>query len=254
MTNILIIEDEPLAAEKLQNIIESINFPAKIEGKLDAVQSAVEWFQANSEPDLIFSDIQLGDGLSFEIFEQIDIHCPVIFTTAYDEYAIKAFQVNSIDYLLKPITKATVEKALERFQQRTNSNNKPEKLKPKGKDILQLFKGEYKTRFLVKVGEHMKNVKVEDVLWFFTMEKNSFMRINSQKELPLDQSLDQLELLMNPSEFFRVNRKYLIHIDSIQDIISYTNSRLRLKLEGSKDDDIIVSREKVKDFKCWLDR
>jgi len=252
---ILIIEDEPLAAENLAVLIKKVSPESEVLCMLDSVQTAVEWFQQNETPDLAFCDVQLGDGLSFEIFEQVKIDCPVIFTTAYDEYALKAFQVNSVDYLLKPLSPKDLEKAIEKFKSRfQNSETSQQQFQFPNKQLLQMLTANYKTRFLIKVGEHIKNIKIEDINWFYTMEKNTFMHTNSGKDFPMDNSLDQLELLVNPQDFFRINRKYFIHIDSIEDIISYSNSRLRLKLQNNKDDSIIVSREKVRDFKAWLDR
>jgi DNA-binding LytR/AlgR family response regulator len=252
--NVLIIEDEIQAARRLENLINELLPQAIISGRTDSVKSTVKWFNNNPHPDLIFMDIQLGDGLSFEIFEMTTISAPVIFTTAYDEYALKAFKVNSIDYILKPVDKDELRGALEKF----NSLN----LKSAGKvdfsssitQVMELLTKKYKERFVIKIGEHLRTIEVKDILYFFSSDKATFCSTREGRSHILDFTLDQLELMVNPAEFFRVNRKYLVGTTAIQDIISHTNSRLKLILEGCPDQDIIVSRERVQEFKQWLDR
>lgn len=253
---IIIIEDEQLAAKRLLELILKYDPEIEILGEFDTVEKSVKWFNSNPPPDLIFMDIQLADGLSFEIFEQTMITSPVIFTTAYDQYAIKAFKVNSIDYLLKPIDFDELSTAIEKFI-KIHFEKIPENLSSKNiafDKVLQLLTKEYKSRFVIKVGEHIKSIPVENIICFYSLEKASFLQTNKNNNYVLDYSLEQIEGLVNPDDFFRVNRKYIINLKAIADIISYSNSRLKIIIKGNNDEDIIVSREKVKSFKAWLEK
>lgn len=252
--NVLIIEDEIQAARRLENLINELLPQAIISGRTDSVKSAVKWFNNNPHPDLIFMDIQLGDGLSFEIFEMTTISAPVIFTTAYDEYALKAFKVNSIDYILKPVDKDELRGALEKFNTLKLTNVGKVDFSNSITQVMELLTKKYKERFVIKVGEHLRTVEVKDILYFFSSEKATFCSTREGRSHILDFTLDQLELMVNPEEFFRINRKYLVGTAAIQDIISHTNSRLKLILKDCPDQDIIVSRERVQEFKQWLDR
>ncbi len=250
---ILIVEDEPLAAAQLAAHLSALRTEAQILGVCDTVKSAMAWFQDNEIPDLAFFDIQLGDGLSFEIFDKVEFSTPVIFTTAFDQYAIKAFKVNSIDYLLKPIDRAELEKALIKFENisaPTLPNFTVETLK---EIVTSLQQKKYKNRFLVKVGVRIKIIEATEVLYFYSYQKGTYTKLNDGKEYLLDYSLELLEEMVNPSEFFRINRKYLVKLDSIKDVISYSNSRLKLKVSYPVDDGFLVAREKVKQFKHWLE-
>jgi len=253
---IIIIEDEQLAAKRLLELILKYDPEIEILGKFDTVEKSVEWFNSNPPLDLVFMDIQLADGLSFEIFEQCLISSPVIFTTAYDQYAIKAFKVNSIDYLLKPIDFDELSTAIEKFKN-IHFGKSTENITPKNlafDQVLKLLTKEYKNRFVVKVGEHIKSIQVENISCFYSLEKASFLQTNENNNYVLDYSLDQIESLLNPNDFFRVNRKYIVNLKEIRDIISYSNSRLKIILNLKNDEDIIVSREKVKSFKVWLEK
>lgn len=252
--NVLIIEDEIQAARRLENLINELLPQAIISGRTDSVKSAVKWFNNNPHPDLIFMDIQLGDGLSFEIFEMTAISAPVIFTTAYDEYALKAFKVNSIDYILKPVDKDELRGALEKFNTLKLTNVGKVDFSNSITQVMELLTKKYKERFVIKVGEHLRTVEVKDILYFFSSDKATFCSTREGRSHILDFTLDQLELMVNPVEFFRINRKYLVGTAAIQDIISHTNSRLKLILKDCPDQDIIVSRERVQEFKQWLDR
>lgn len=252
--NVLIIEDEIQAARRLENLINELLPQAIISGRTDSVKSAVKWFNNNPHPDLIFMDIQLGDGLSFEIFEMTTISAPVIFTTAYDEYALKAFKVNSIDYILKPVDKDELRGALEKFNTLKLTNVGKVDFSNSITQVMELLTKKYKERFVIKVGEHLRTVEVKDILYFFSSDKATFCTTREGRSHILDFTLDQLELMVNPVEFFRINRKYLVGTAAIQDIISHTNSRLKLILKDCPDQDIIVSRERVQEFKQWLDR
>ncbi len=253
---IIIIEDEQLAVKRLLELIFKYDPEVEILGKFDTVEKSVKWFNSNPPPDLVFMDIQLADGLSFEIFEKTLITSPIIFTTAYDQYAIKAFKVNSIDYLLKPIDFDELSTAIEKFK-KIYFEKKPENISSKNltfDKVLQLLTKEYKSRFVIKVGEHIKSIQVEDISCFYSLEKASFLKTSENNNYVLDYSLEQIESLINPDEFFRVNRKYIINLKAISDIISYSNSRLKIELKVKNDEDIIVSREKVKSFKAWLEK
>ena len=250
---VLIVEDEPLAAAQLAAGITALRPGAQILAVCDTVKSAVKWLSENPEPDLSFFDIQLGDGLSFDIFEQVNFRQPVIFTTAYNQYAIQAFKVNSIDYLLKPIDKSEFERAIIKFEniiQPKTSVFSKEAIE----SILSTFKKKtYKERFLVKVGTHIRLAETQDILYFYSLQKGTYLKLSDGKDYSIDQSLEQVEQLVDPAQFFRINRKYLVSLKSINDVISYSNSRLKLKVSNPIDDEFLVAREKVKDFKDWLE-
>lgn len=252
--NVLIIEDEPLAAQRLETLVGEILPAAKVIDKIDSVKKSVQWLQKNTPPDLILMDIQLADGLSFQIFEQAEVKSPVIFTTAYDEYALKAFKVNSIDYILKPVDKTELAAALKKLDGLKNAQPSQETLMQSITQAMSMLTKKYKERFVIKVGEHLKTVEVKNILYFYSSDKTTFCHATDNRNHILDFTLEQLEALVNPDDFFRVNRKYLVRGDSIQDIISYTNSRLRLVLKNSTDNDVIVARERVAEFRQWLDR
>lgn len=207
-------------------------------------------------PDLIFLDVQLSDGLSFEIFNHISITCPVIFTTAYEEYAIKAFKVNSIDYLLKPIGIDDLKNAINKFTSFNYNfiNTYNQTLRYKVDQVMKLLTNNYKSRFVVNVGMHIRSVEVEKINLFYSLEKSTFLIDNTGKSYDIDYSLEQIEKLTDPKQFFRISRKYIANINAIADIISYTSSRLKLKIACSDDDDILVSRSKLAEFRRWLER
>jgi two-component system response regulator LytT len=248
--NCLIVEDEKVAAERLSGLIKKCDPAIDITEVLQTVKNAVQWLNTHQAPDLIFMDIQLADGLSFEIFEQTIVKTPVIFTTAYDEYALKAFKVNSIDYLLKPIDQKELKNAIDKFKE----NNLPKEIPVQVFDnILHSLTKNYKNKFVIKVGEHIKVFTTEDVQCFYSIVKNTFLQNYSGRDYAISYSLDQLEDLLDPSMFFRINRKFIVSSSAISDIISFSNSRLQVKLNSNKSDDLIVSREKVQDFKKWLE-
>lgn len=247
---VVIVEDERLAAEKLQRTLKLVDSEIEIIKVLETVEESVNWFSENSSPDLIFMDIQLDDGISFEIFDSVKIESPVIFTTAFDEYAIRAFKVNSVDYLLKPIEKQALETALEKFKNIYSGKEIGIKI---SKVIEQISKS-YKSRFLVKVGIHYQSVPIENISCFFVEERCSFLKTKNGKNYDLDYSLDQIHKLVDPELFFRINRNFIVNMNSIIEILSYSTSRLKLKLETSSSEDLTVSRDKVADFKRWMDR
>tara|TARA_R110002012_G_scaffold195875_4_gene364074 strand:- start:1605 stop:2360 length:756 start_codon:yes stop_codon:yes gene_type:complete len=250
MIKTVIIEDEKPSARRLSRMVEDLKVLNL--ALLHSVEEAVFWFEQNEHPDLIFLDIQLSDGLSFEIFEKIEIKSAIIFTTAYDAYALKAFKLNSIDYLLKPIDKVELGAAISKFKK---LNNKPEQLNIKliKELISQQSTPDYKSRFSIKIGQHLKLVEIEDIACIYSENKSTLLFTRDSRDYCIESNLDIVESELNPELFFRVSRKYIIHIKAIKDIIAYTNSRLELKLSPDlKDQQIIVSRERVKSFKDWL--
>ncbi|MEL0653148.1 LytTR family DNA-binding domain-containing protein [Algibacter sp. TI.3.09] len=249
---VIIIEDEKPSARRLQRQLKVLNIEA--ETMLHSVEESIEWFQNNPHPDLIFLDIQLSDGLSFEIFETVEIKSAVIFTTAYDEYALQAFKLNSIDYLLKPIDDDDLEVAVKKYQERT-----PQKqgVTLDFDDIKKLLVNPidrvYKKRFSIKVGQHLKLINIDDIECFYSENKGTYAYTTEGRNYLLDSTLDQLEDELEPQTFFRINRKFFVNINAIKDMVSYTNSRLQIKLQSYNEQDVIVARERVKDFKNWLE-
>jgi len=250
--NIIIIEDEKPSARRLQRMLTTLNLETEI--MLHSVEESVTYFQNHEHPDLIFLDIQLSDGLSFEIFEAMDIKSAVIFTTAYDEYALQAFKLNSIDYLLKPIDEVELSKAVKKYQDRlpqkqavTLDFNDIKKL------LVNPIDREYKKRFSVKVGQHLKLINIEDIECFYSENKGTYAYTSEGRNYLLDTTLELLEQELEPQTFFRINRKFFVNINAIKDMVSYTNSRLQIKLNNYNEDEVIVARERVKDFKEWLE-
>jgi DNA-binding LytR/AlgR family response regulator len=249
MYKILIIEDEAPAARRLEKLILQLDSKISIVGILDSVEETLAWLRQEPNPDLIFSDIQLADGLSFQIFESFPILCPIIFATAYDEYAIKAFQHHSIDYLLKPIDPVHLQKAWNKYLA-LNQSNAPTNLTAMLEAINN--KVDYKERFLIKQGDQFKYIKTTEVAYFFSSEGYSFLMDKKGKKFIVDDKLDQLESQLDPKQFYRINRKFIIDESAILKISSYFNSRLILKLNPDPKQEVIVSRERVQEFKRWL--
>jgi two-component system, LytTR family, response regulator LytT len=248
---VLIIEDETLAASKLEQLLLEVDSVIEIVGKQPSVISSINWLHSNPSPELIFMDIQLDDGICFEIFDAVKIKTPVIFTTAYDSYAIRAFQVNSVDYLLKPIEKQALGKALEKYKSIFTEGNST--MQSLGNLSGELVKN-YKTRFFVKTGNHFQSIPVDSIDCFYIMERGVFLKSNDGKNYSIDNSLDKVQKLVDPKDFFRINRNYLIHINAIKDIYNYSSSRLGIKINHINHLDLVVSREKVSEFKKWLDK
>ena len=249
---VLIIEDEKPSARRLQRMLEKLGVTTN--KMLHSVEESINWFNNNDHPDLIFLDIQLSDGLSFEIFDTINIKSSIIFTTAFDEYALKAFKLNSIDYLLKPIDEEELQVAVEKYKE----------LKPQASNVQLNFddikkllgnplEREYKQRFTTKIGQHLKMISADEIECFYSENKGTYAHTTSGRDYLLDTTLENLEQELSPKVFFRISRKYYININAIKDIISYTNSRLELKLNSYTTQEVIVARERVKDFKLWLE-
>lgn len=254
MLNVLIIEDEQLAAERMQELIHRYDESISVLGIVDSVSSAIKWFANNRQPNLIFVDIQLADGLSFEIFEKVNISCPVIFTTAYEEYAIRAFKLNSIDYLLKPFDFEELTGAMEKFRFHNKRSIDKGGLSPEVlEQVRKMITNPFKQRFIIKIGEHLKSVSVDDIHYFYSFEKGTYICTNEFRTYLIDYSLEQISEIVDPHVFFRVNRKYILRNNAIADIVSYSNSRLKVKLKNINEEAVIVSRDKVQSFKLWLD-
>lgn len=248
---VIIIEDEDLAAWGLISKLQRIEPGTEVLATLDTVKSAVQWFRENPAPELAFFDIQLADGLSFEIFEQVKVPCPVIFTTAYDAYALRAFKVNSVDYLLKPVDQDDLARALSKLRQLRGSAAMDAGAI---QQMIQMLRPrQYKTRFMVKVGDHLSAIAAEEIDFFFGENKIVWLRHQNGRKYPVDYTLEQLEDMLDPQHFFRLNRQYIATIGVIKDVVSYSNSRLKVTLrEPMTPEDILVSREKVEAFKMWL--
>ncbi len=250
----LIIEDEPQAAMRVEHLIREIIPDVTIAGKIDSVRKAVDYFRSGNIPDLALMDIQLADGTSFEIFQQCEVKCPVIFITAYDEYAIRAFKVNSVDYILKPVDRDEFRNAIGKFQALRAPGEISTNALGNITEAIQMLTRKFKSRFVIKVGEHLKTIETKNILYFFSKDKTTFCNTIENRNLILDYTLEQLDEMLNPDEFYRINRKYLVSASSIADIVQYSNSRLKLILKNCSDNDVIVARERVGDFKTWLDR
>lgn len=248
---VIIIEDEKLSAEHLCNLLKRMNASIEVVAIFDSVKKSVEALKKELQVDLLFVDIHLADGLSFDIFSKIAIDTPVVFTTAYDEYAIKAFKLNSVDYLLKPIGKNDLQQAIEKFKKLTI---KQYNMLDSITNVYHQLNKQYKTRFMVKMGESIVSIKTEDVLHFVAEDGITLLVSKDKKRYAIDYTLDQLEDLISATEFFRMNRKVLISINAVQKVSTYFNSRYKINSELLSDEASIVSRERVTDFKAWLDK
>lgn len=257
---IIIIEDEIPAANRLEKLILECIPDANILEILDTVEDAVEWFQNNEHPDIVFSDIQLADGISFEIYEQVEVKSPIVFTTAYDQYAIKAFELNSIDYLLKPFTKEQLQKSFEKL-----SNAQPsqtgESLSVSSLDLTNIVQNaltgkgnSYKQRFLISKGDVLIPLPASEVAYIFTEDKAVLIKTHDGKNYFLNYSLDELEVQLDPSNFFRLNRQFITSLDAIAKISQYFNGKLKVDLKPTQEGEIIVSRAKTPVFKSWLEQ
>jgi two-component system response regulator LytT len=255
---ILIVEDEELAIKRLINIITAIDPAIQIAGITHSVKATVDWLNNNPSPSLILMDVELTDGQSFDVFDQIKVNSPVIFITSYDEHALKAFKVSSIDYLLKPIEKEDLESALGKHSQMKALYNSDKLPETAGIDILlkelkqKLHKKEFRKRFLVKHAQKMVSVEVEDIAYFFSEGRLIFFKTYENKKFIVDYSMDELEDMLDPESFFRINRSHIVSVTSVEQINDYFGYRLQLSLKPVEDKQVIVSREKVTDFKKWL--
>ncbi len=248
---VVIIEDEKPAARRLNRMLNALRIEPL--AMLHSVEESINWFSNNEHPDLLFLDIQLSDGLSFEIFDEVKIKSAIIFTTAYDQYALKAFKLNSIDYLLKPIDDDELEDAIDQFKNLQASNAKMSFNIEQIKKLIAPAQKNFKKRFIIKIGQHLKMISVDTIECFYSENKATHIHTSNNRSYIIEDTLEQLEGKLQPETFFRVSRKYLVNIAAVKDIISYTNSRLTILLNSYKDAEIIVSRERVKEFKNWID-
>ena len=247
---ILIIEDEPASAQRLKKLAEETDPELRVDDVLDSISSSVEWFRNHTEPDLILLDIHLADGLSFEIFKEVEVHCPVIFTTAYDQYAIQAFKLNSIDYLLKPVKKTELAEALRKFKRVRQSAPAFDLAGLAG--LLQRQEKNYTTRFVIRIGQNIKVIQTSDIAYFNIEERIVFATTFKNEHYPMDQSLDELEKGLDPDRFFRINRAFLISFESIDRMIAYSKARIKIHLRPACKEESISSTERSAPFREWL--
>jgi two-component system, LytTR family, response regulator LytT len=252
MIGTLIIEDEEPAAVRLKKLLKSLAPDIEILGTIDTVEAAVNWFNNHPQPDLVMLDIQLGDGLSFEIFRKTVIDSYIIFTTAYDEYAIKAFELNSIDYLLKPVDETRLSVSLQKFRKLESGkhNFNINKLL----EEIENRKDSFKKRFVVSIANKIKVVETGDVAYFYSKEKNTFLCTRDNKHYPLEFSLDHISELLNPEIFFRINRQYIANFNCINKIDILSKSRIRIETNPPSGEEILVSTSKTSEFRSWLER
>jgi two-component system LytT family response regulator len=246
--NVLIIEDERAAVNRLRKMLEEAEPSIRILGDLPTVQGAVDWFSQNPAPDVSFFDVQLADGDSFEIFRRVEVNCPVVFTTAYDEYALKAFGVNAVDYLLKPIRKEELGRALQRIAKSGVVRDHA----ALGRSIPAEVPMAPVKRFLIRYGDQFKVVEPQDIAYIHSLQKNTFLRTRNGRDLPLDDSLDRLERQLDPERFTRLNRQLIVQVDSIRELVAYSKSRVKVLLVPPYGEDAIVSSERSAEFKRWL--
>jgi len=248
---VVLVEDEKPSAEHLALLLQRIDSTIEVVQYLDTVKATVKAFQGGIQADLLFLDIHLADGNSFEIFDNIQIDVPIIFTTAYDQYAIQAFKQNSIDYLLKPVSLKDLQFALEKYKRQQQFSNK--QLIENIASAYQQLNKQYKTRFLVRMGQTIDSVQIDEIHHFETQGSLSFLITTKGNRYPIDYTLEQLETMLQPKDFFRINRKIILHIISIEKVNTYFNSRLSVSTKFLDIDARIVSRDRVNDFKLWLD-
>lgn len=251
--NLIIIEDEKLSAERLRHLVLKIDNSINIMAVLSSVEEAKSWFRDNSPPDVMLLDIQLSDGTAFDLLQSIHTFPSIIFTTAYDEYALKAFKYNSIEYLLKPIDRNELASALGKFK---NLNHLPlsgNSIAYQLDNVQKSITGDYKKRFLIKIGEQFQNINISEVAYIHYQDGSCTLHTKDSRKLPIDFSLEQLEDILNPMDFFRINRQFLVKAEVINEIHTYLNSRLLLKLIPEFETEVIISRDRVSDFKKWMD-
>lgn len=247
--NVVIIEDEPHASTRVEKLLRELIPQTNVVARHDTVNGAFKWFKENPFPDLVILDIQLADGTAFDLLHLIKIECPIIFTTAFEQYALDAFKTNSIDYLLKPVKKADLSAALDKLKNLRNIFHAPAATATQQPTA----QPEYKTRFVIRFGEHIKTIAVADIAYCYSENKNTFARTFDGMNHPMDYNLDSLSEMLNPLEFFRINRQYLINLKSIAEMKSYSKARVIVRLNPPVKEQPIVSSERAADFKNWLD-
>lgn len=255
--NILIIEDEPLAARQLRAMLQEYDRNITVLTVLDSVETSVAWFRTNSQPDLLLADIELVDGQSFDIFGRVAVRCPVIFTTAYDEYALRAFQVHSVDYLLKPIDETALRRSLNKFREMLRLYGAAHPVLDMSTLLETLHraqspKPDYRDRFLLKQGARLVPVEVAEIAYFFTRDRLTFVRTWDGRDLIIDYTLDELADKLNPKDFFRANRQFILHNKAIGRVHLHFNGRLKLDLRPVADEEVFISRDRAGEFRNWL--
>lgn len=248
---ILILEDEEQALDRLRKIIGRVIPNHEIVGTSSRVESTIHWLETNPMPDLVFMDIQLADGNSFQLFHKVNITCPVIFTTAYEHYALQAFKVNSVDYLLKPIDEEDVQKAIDKLTLLQQSGGFTVDYARILQTIQQTPKN-YKDRFVIKLGDTIKSIRVQDIAYFYTENKSNFLCTKDGRRFPIDFNLDQLDQMLNPKNFFRINRQFIIGHHAIEEMKAHTRSRVQVRLNPPTRLDTIVAIDRAHDFRDWL--
>lgn len=254
---IVIVEDEPYAQQELLRLLKNSGREFELINTMDSVEESIQWFSDNDHPDLVFLDIQLADGLSFDIFNEIELKSAVIFTTAYDEYAIRAFELNSIDYLLKPVKSEALEAAMEKFDKMKRNMAAPHAGIDEGKlqKLLQLMSAKnYKNRFLTRIGDQIKSIDIRDTAYFKAEDNLVFLLGTDGRKYIIDYTLEQLEGMLDPERFFRLNRTFIVALSSIEKTSKYFNSRLLVELDPPTDEQVLISRVKSKEFLEWLDQ
>jgi DNA-binding LytR/AlgR family response regulator len=245
----IILEDENRAVNHLKRLIGRVSSQMEIIGTFETVRESINYLQLEPALDLIFSDVQLADGTSFDIFSTVRVECPIIFTTAYDTYAIDAFNANGVDYLLKPIEEERLSRAIEKAR-KISSNTPLERFLQSG---INPGARSYKSRFMVKVGEKIRTIMLEDILAFYSFEKTTYLFTFDGRNYIIDYSIEELESMLDPGRYFRINRKYIVSIEACSQIYSWSNNRLKIDIKGLDDPKIVVARERVREFKKWLD-
>lgn len=248
--NVIILEDETRASNHLERLIKEVAPDMQVVAKFETVRESLEYLSNQPPVSIIFSDVQLADGLSFEVFKSVEVDCPIIFTTAYDTYAMDAFDANGVDYLLKPIEEERLKKAISKARQLSTNIDLEQLI---NLSILSPQK-QTKSRFMVKVGEKIRSIVVEDIKAFYSSDKATYLHTNSDRAYIIDYSLEDLQSLLDDNRFFKINRKFIISFNACTNMYAWSNSRLKLEIEGIDDSQIIVAREKVQQFKQWLDR
>lgn len=256
--DVLVIEDEELAVRKLTKLLQDVDNSIRIVGTAASVRASVQWLQNNTSPDLILMDIELADGQSFEIFEQTPVVSPVIFTTSYDEYALRAFKVNSIDYLLKPIKRHELEASLAKHR-KLHTQTEPETgggrmaIEALVQQLRQQIQPtEYRKRFLVKHLSQWMPIEISEIAYFYSEEGVSLFRTRTNQKFSVDYTLDELEAMLDPMQFFRANRQFIVDINCVQQIHPYFNNKLKLTLKPAPEEEVLVSRERATEFKKWM--
>lgn len=251
---VVIIEDEHLSAQRLEQMLKKYDQEIQVLAELPSVSESVEWLKSNPDPDLIFMDIHLEDGQSFSIFETINLEVPVIFTTAFDEYMVKAFKVNSVDYLMKPLNYEELVQAIEKFKKIYSKKEPPVPDMQSFLQAIQKKDPEYKNRFLVSIGSRLKPVETNDIMYFYSAEKISFLVTADNQRFPVDYSLDRLSAMLDPKKFYRINRQMILKADAIEQIHVFSKGRIKIDLKPAMKEEVFVSLDRVTDFKEWLGR